>query len=133
MKRVRQVKDLSAFKRFLNRHDLVVDAVFGIGFRGRLGIFHSRLFDAINASGKRIVSLDVPSGLDATTGEVWGSCIKAETTVAFGCAKKGYFLKRGPCVAGKIKVVDISLPRSLLRKLLNKAPGAQRMLWGRGP
>ena len=66
---------------------------------------------AVNASGRPVVSLDVPSGLDALTGRAPGACIRARATVTFGYPKTGLAKNDGPFYAGRILVADISLPR----------------------
>lgn len=94
--------------------DLVVDAIFGIGIKGPVcGIFESAI-RAINKSGKPVVSIDIPSGLDGDTGWVDSVAVKAAWTVALAWPKAGVFSNDGPRYAGKIETVDIGLPRELL-------------------
>lgn len=97
--------------------DVVVDAIFGVGlnrdvrdpFRGVIGI--------LNEKAGKIISVDIPSGLDGTTGEIYGSCVKADVTVTFTFAKKGFFRNRGPEHAGKVVVADIGIPLRLKNKI----------------
>jgi NAD(P)H-hydrate epimerase len=89
----------------------VVDAVFGIGFSGAPRPPYDEVIAAVNASGRPVVSLDVPSGLDALTGRAPGVCIRARATVTFGYPKTGLAKNDGPFYAGRILVADISLPR----------------------
>ena len=57
-----------------------------------------------------ILSIDVPSGLDADTGEVLGDAIKAKKTVTMQFAKKGFYIGKGPEYVGEVMVVDIGIP-----------------------
>jgi len=71
----------------------------------------------MNASRKTIVSVDIPSGLDGTTGKILGACIQAKKTVTFAYAKQGFFKGDGPKVAGRVVVVDIGIPKHLVKKV----------------
>ncbi|HEU4747299.1 MAG TPA: NAD(P)H-hydrate dehydratase, partial [Gemmatimonadaceae bacterium] len=88
---------------------LVVDALLGTGFRGAPRSELAAAIATINqlrASGYAVASLDVPSGLDATTGE-HGECVHADVTLSFGALKRGTLLARDCC--GEIVVIDIGL------------------------
>ncbi len=82
--------------------DLVVDAAYGTGFRGQ--------WDSPDVRGAKVLAVDVPSGLDALTGEVGAGTLRADITVTFAAAKPGQFLNGGPDVVGELVVVDIGLP-----------------------
>lgn len=90
--------------------DLVVDAIFGTGFKGRVPEHHANVIDIINASEKPVVSVDIPSGLEANTGRVNGACVRAASTVTFAYAKIGLLVRQGPEYTGKLTVADISIP-----------------------
>ena len=95
--------------------DLVVDGIFGVGIRGPVhGVFETAI-RAVRKSGKPVVSIDIPSGLDADSGQVLGVAVHAEWTVTLSIAKRGLFVGEGPQYAGKVEVVDIGIPRDLLR------------------
>ena len=82
--------------------DVVVDAIFGTGLnRAPEGRF-AEWIEAINASGKRVVAVDVPSGLDADTGVAYSPGVRADLTVALGLPKPG--------LLGDVAVVDIGIP-----------------------
>ena len=66
--------------------------------------------DSINRSGLRVVSVDVPSGLDADTGRAAGPCVRATTTVTLGLPKAGLLSGDGPAQAGEVWVADIGVP-----------------------
>ncbi len=105
--------DISHIKD-LDRYNLIIDAIFGTGFKGRPDDFITRIIGLINGSGVDILSIDVPSGLDATTGRCEGACVKATDTITFGIAKSGFFTEDGPEYTGSITVDNIGFPKELL-------------------
>ncbi len=94
---------------------IVLDAMFGTGFKGALTGGYSKAADRINRSGARVFAVDVPSGLDATTGKAAGNCVKADMTITFGLPKTGFYLADGPEVCGNIIVKDIGFPVDLVK------------------
>ena len=101
----------------LKRCGVIVDAVFGVGLNRALKEPHLGVVAAVNSSKVRVVAVDVPSGLDATTGQIYGDCIKANVTVTFSAAKKGFTLKEGRHRTGRVRIADIGIPRNLLMKI----------------
>ena len=89
--------------------DVVVDALFGTGFEGEPREDAARLIAAINAAGVPVVSVDVPSGVDASTGEVAGAAVDADVTVTFHAPKVGLYVAPGRFHAGTIVVADLGL------------------------
>jgi hydroxyethylthiazole kinase-like uncharacterized protein yjeF len=89
---------------------LVVDALLGTGLsrpvEGRL----AEWIGAVDGSGRRVVSVDVPSGLDADTGSAPGACVRAAVTVTLGLPKPGLLVADGPAHAGEVWVADIGVP-----------------------
>jgi hydroxyethylthiazole kinase-like uncharacterized protein yjeF len=89
---------------------VVVDAIFGTGLsRPPEGRF-AEWIEAINASRKEVIALDLPSGLDADTGAAYAPTVKAKTTITLGLPKPGLLKADGPRVAGKVWVADIGVP-----------------------
>lgn len=106
------------FLRICGDSDLVVDAILGIGLQSSLaGVFEAAI-RAINRSGKGVISVDIPSGLDADTGEPHGIAVKATWTVTLALPKAGLYAGEGPRYAGKIETVGIGLPWQLLHPFL---------------
>ena len=102
--------------RQIKKADLIVDALFGVGLnRAILGPFRN-IIEGLNNSGKRIVSVDIPSGLDGTTGKIYGVCIKSYQTVSFNFVKQGFLRNDGPKYVGKIVVAGIGIPEKILKK-----------------
>ena len=108
------------YSEFLSSHDIrdfdiVIDAVFGTGFRGELTEEFKKVFRGMNDVGIKTYAIDIPSGLDATTGKADRECLKAYKTITFGLPKKGFYLEDGPRVCGEIVVKDIGFPEELLK------------------
>jgi len=98
----------------LMQADAVVDALYGTGFRGAIRDRLARVVETVNQSGRPVVAVDIPSGVEADTGKVHGPAIRAARTVTFGLPKLGLILEPGASYAGEVTVADISLPRVLL-------------------
>lgn len=98
----------------LARAAVVVDAVLGIGVRGAVrapldGLLHT--LERLQAgNGPTVVSLDLPSGVEAGTGQVHGPAARADVTLAFGAAKLGSLLGEGRSRTGRLVVLDIGFP-----------------------
>ena len=88
---------------------VVVDALFGTGFRGEPRPGAARLIRQMNDAGVDVVAVDVPSGVDASTGEVAGVAVEAAATVTFHREKVGLRVAPGVFHAGDLEVVDIGL------------------------
>lgn len=80
---------------------MIVDAVFGTGYKYREDERVRAVFEAVNASPAKVVSIDVPSGLESNNGDVPGSCIKADITIAVSCMKPVHILNPRACSAAK--------------------------------
>jgi NAD(P)H-hydrate epimerase len=97
--------------------DLVVDAVFGTGFEGVPRGLSGTVIGQINLCGRPVLSVDVPSGLNATTGVAEGECVCATWTCTMGLPKKGFYLLPGKTLVGEIHVVDIGVPSSVVEAM----------------
>ncbi|MEJ5186875.1 MAG: NAD(P)H-hydrate dehydratase [Candidatus Geothermincolales bacterium] len=98
--------------------DLVIDAIFGTGFQGMPMGVHADIIRSINSSGVPVLSVDVPSGVDAATGEVVGEAIRAERTVTFAWPKVGLYLYPAAELVGELVVIDIGIPHHLLDEVV---------------
>ena len=94
----------------LARADVVVDGVLGTGARGAPRARQARLIEAANAAGCPVIALDVPSGIDATSGAVPGAAIQAALTVSFGAPKTGALVHPGRAHVGRHVTVEIGFP-----------------------
>jgi NAD(P)H-hydrate epimerase len=90
-------------------YDVVVDALFGTGFRGAPRAEAAETIARINASGAAVVAVDLPSGVDASTGEIAGEVVSADLTVTFHGRKVGHVVAPGRFHCGRVVVADIGL------------------------
>ncbi|WP_219469675.1 NAD(P)H-hydrate dehydratase [Nonomuraea rhizosphaerae] len=93
----------------LPRADLIIDGLVGIGATGALREPYARLAEAANAAPGTVVAVDVPSGVDAGTGEVAGAAVAARVTVTMGAYKTGLLVDPGAGHVGELELVDIGL------------------------
>ncbi|HEX2110793.1 MAG TPA: NAD(P)H-hydrate dehydratase [Gaiellaceae bacterium] len=98
-----------AFPEVPGGADVAVDALFGTGFSGRPRRGAAAQIEALNGLGVPIVAVDVPSGVDASTGKVAGAAVEADLTVTFHGRKLGLVVGPGRFLAGDVEVADIAL------------------------
>src|SRR5438876_11705326 len=99
--------------------DVILDALFGTGFHGEPREDAARKIEAINASGAPVVAVDLPSGVNASTGEVAGACVDATLSVTMHGRKVGLEVAPGRFHAGEVVVADIGLePRETELRLV---------------
>jgi NAD(P)H-hydrate epimerase len=101
--------DRSQVSRALARADVVVDAMFGTGFRGALTGDAAWIATALAASSARVVAIDIPSGVDGLTGATGGPAVRADRTVTFAAYKPGLWFEPGRSHAGIVTVADIGI------------------------
>jgi NAD(P)H-hydrate epimerase len=101
--------DHAVFDRELARADVVVDAMFGTGFRGELEGDAAYVAARGDATGTPVVAVDIPSGVDGLTGATNGSAITATGTVTFAARKPGLLFEPGRTHAGVVTVADIGV------------------------
>ncbi len=99
--------------------DLVVDALFGVGIHSPLTGVNESAVRAMTYCGKPVISIDIPSGLDADTGDVHGVAVKAMMTLTLAIKKLGLCVGEGPAHAGEIEVIDLGIPRELIATFLS--------------
>jgi len=97
------------------RHaDFVVDAIFGTGLSEPVAGAYRVVIEMINSHAKRVVSVDMPSGVDSDNGRIMGLAVRAGMTVTLGLPKRGLYLYPGTQMAGEVRVVDIGIPANAL-------------------
>jgi len=109
-------RDLNLLRVGLMVAELVVDAIFGTGFKGAVQGLTARLMTLVNEAQKPVLAVDLPSGVEANSGAVRGVCLKADQTVTLGLPKFGLLLEPAARFVGQLTVADISLPLELLRQ-----------------
>src|SRR4051812_45383651 len=101
--------DAKAGEHQLGEAEVIVDALFGTGFAGTPRDDAASLIEAINEHRASVFSIDLPSGVDASTGEVVGAAVRADVTVTFHGAKAGLLVAPGRFNAGSVHVAEIGL------------------------
>ncbi len=93
---------------------LVIDALLGLGAVGQVREPMASLIARVNRSGRPVLAVDIPSGLDGDTGRPQGCAVRATATVTFGLVKQGCCRGDGPAYTGRLIVEPITFPRALL-------------------
>lgn len=102
--------NITAWSSRLAAYDLVIDALLGTGASGAPRPNVEPVINAINSCGIPVVALDIPSGVDASTGEVHGIAVQADMTIAFHGPKVGLAIAPGRFHAGRVTALDIGIP-----------------------
>lgn len=108
----------------LDRAEVVVDAIFGTGLSRSLDAAMIERIHAINDCRAHVLAIDIPSGLDADTGQIHGAAVHAERTLAFIGLKLGFYLGEGPNCTGVVMFDALELPPAALDYV---APAARRI------
>ena len=103
-----------------SKYDCIIDGMFGIGLNKMLSDEDIRLVKYINSKSGMKVSVDIPSGLNATSGLIMGEAIRADLTLTFGSYKTGMFFGAGRECCGEVKVLDIGLMYDALTNISDK-------------
>jgi NAD(P)H-hydrate epimerase len=111
------VLDAAAVRRELADAGWVVDALFGTGLEGPPRAPIDEVIDLINANRAPVLAVDIPSGLDADTGQPFGRAVRAAHTVTFVAMKKGFLAPAARAWTGQVHVASIGVPRALLETL----------------
>ena len=111
--RLAEKDDFDHFREDLDRADLLVDAILGIGTDRQVEGLLAEIIDTVNLSNVPVLAVDIPSGVNADSGAVMGRAIKANWTVTFALPKTGLLLHPGAGLAGEIIVGEIGIPVSL--------------------
>ena len=101
---------------------VIVDALFGTGFHGKLSGGPHKAVEWINRQKAPTISVDIPSGLDADNGTIANVCVNAEITVTMGMLKAGLLTGRGPAVCGRIVTAGLGIP-------LHSPPGKEGVMY----
>lgn len=108
------------FKDFLEDAGWIIDAMLGTGVKGTIRSPFTSAIQIINQTQKKVLAIDLPSGLDCDTGVPLGDSITAQHTATFVAEKKGFALPESKQYTGTVHVLDIGAPRKVVRDLLKK-------------
>ncbi|MEO0067767.1 MAG: NAD(P)H-hydrate dehydratase [candidate division WOR-3 bacterium] len=112
--KIEEVEQGDELPQIIQSHAVIIDAIFGTGLSAPpQGIF-AEAIRLINTSNAFVVSVDVPSGLDADTGKIFEPAVRAHLTVTMGLPKLGLFLYPGRSHTGKLVIADIGIPKQLI-------------------
>jgi ADP-dependent NAD(P)H-hydrate dehydratase / NAD(P)H-hydrate epimerase len=100
----------SSSAKALKRSRVLIDALLGTGTTGELRPLYREAIEAINASRRPVVAVDIPSGLHADTGEPLGTAVRASVTVTIGALKSGLVQPSARSYVGRLEVADIGIP-----------------------
>ncbi|HWV81406.1 MAG TPA: NAD(P)H-hydrate dehydratase [Hyphomicrobiaceae bacterium] len=109
--------------------DLIIDGLFGAGLSRAIEGSAAAAIAAINASGIPVLAIDVPSGLDGSTGAPSGPVVKATRTVTFFRCKPGHVLLPGRALCGPVTLADIGIPPSVLGEIACRTFANAPALW----
>lgn len=101
---------VSRMQEEIKNTSLIIDALFGIGLTRPIEGLERKVIELTNTAGIKVLSVDIPSGIDADSGEIFSVAVKADTTITFGFPKQGLYRNKGKKYAGRIKIVDIGYP-----------------------
>ncbi len=107
-------RDIKKHGEAIRRSCVVVDGIFGTGLSSPVKGFYSEVIGFMNGLGRPVVSIDIPSGVDASTGAVLGCAVRATVTATMAMPKIGLYQFPGREHAGRVEVVDIGVPRALI-------------------
>lgn len=96
------------------RADVVVDAVFGTGLSREISGIYIDIINLINSYSKKVISVDIPSGVNSDDGRIMGIAVKADVTVTFALPKIGMLLYPGASFCGRIEIANISIQQSTI-------------------
>jgi hydroxyethylthiazole kinase-like uncharacterized protein yjeF len=112
--------DFNRAKGYLMDVCLIVDAILGTGLNSEVKGYLKDVISFINTLPQPVLAVDIPSGIDATGGKILGVAIRATLTATFGLAKIGQVIYPGVSYVGKLEVVDIGIPRSIIDNIAIK-------------
>jgi NAD(P)H-hydrate epimerase len=101
----------------LRDYDLLIDGLLGYGLEGNPRDRVAMIIKDANVSGRPILALDVPSGMNATSGEAYDPCIKATATLTLALPKTGFLAPSASRYVGDLYLADISIPRKVYQSL----------------
>ena len=106
-------KNLNTLQSNIKSHEIIVDCLFGTGLNRPLSKFHQKIIEIINKSKKKIISIDIPSGLNSDTGQPLGSSVIAHMTICMGFYKPAHFLIPSKNNCGEKVLLKLPLKSSI--------------------
>jgi hydroxyethylthiazole kinase-like uncharacterized protein yjeF len=104
-------------RRLLQDSDFIIDGILGTGLNSAVRGFYARVIEELNKANKPVTAIDIPSGLNADTGQVMGVAVQAELTVTFGFPKIGQLAFPGAGLVGRLVRIDIGIPDAVAERI----------------
>lgn len=107
------------YKCITEKYDFIIDAILGTGIKGAPKTSEAEMISIINKSNAYVVSVDIPSGANASNGKIYSECVCASSTIAIGQIKTGHYLYPAKNYVGHLGLVHISIPKNIINTLEN--------------
>ena len=104
-------------ERAIKSSDIIIDALIGYHLKGTPRGDYAEIIKIVNSSGKRVIAYDIPTGIDATTGECHDPCIKATATLTLALPKAAFKSKEAKKDSGQIFLADIGIPSFIYNQI----------------
>jgi len=108
------ITDIAAFGEHTKQCDFIVDALYGVGFRGAAAGDDLRVIELINRSDARVYAVDIPSGINADIGIMEGEAVRADVCITFTAYKPAHWLFPAADYCGEVAVCDIGIPHEIV-------------------
>lgn len=99
-----------------HEYDLLIEGIFGVGLSREVGGVYREVIERINACGKPVIAIDIPSGISGDSGKILGCAVSAAVTVTFGGYKRGHLLYPGREYCGETKLASIGFHDQTIKK-----------------
>lgn len=117
---ITKTEDIEKLKEDLNKNDMTIDAIFGIGLKRKIEDIYDEVINAMNKNSSYILSIDIPSGMMCDSFGILGNCIEANKTVSFEVYKKGFLDYGSEKYTGDIAIEKIGVPEYVVNKYHKK-------------
>lgn len=116
---IETIEDLEKMEENIKYVSTIIEGIFGTGLNRTISGTYSYVISMINRSMKYIISIDIPSGLDASTGEAWGEVVDSDLIVSMQVMKKGIYKKSS--YSKKCVVEDIGIPQKAIEHIIKES------------
>lgn len=116
-------KNNKKIHNLIESSNLIIDALLGFSLKGNPRNSYKKLIERINLADKKVLALDIPSGLDSTDGKVYYPCIKADYTLTLGLPKKSFQINSTKKYLGQLYLADIGIPKYIYNRFNIKVGG----------
>ena len=93
----------------IDKNSIIIDCLFGIGLNRKIKGIYKNIIKQINFSNLKVISIDIPSGINGNTGKIMGIAVKANRTIVLYAKKKGHVKNPGKSYSGRMNIIDIGI------------------------